>query len=34
MAPNIKAGRGYIVDTPGALDGSDHRMVYLDLNIN
>jgi len=31
MGPGIKGGRGYIVDTSGALDGSDHRMVYLDL---
>jgi len=27
----IKAGRGHIVDTPGVLNGSDHRMVYLDI---
>lgn len=27
----VKAGQGHIVDTPGALNGSDHRMVYLDL---
>ncbi len=31
MGPYVKGGRGYIVDTPGVLDGSDHRMVYLDL---
>lgn len=33
LAQRIKAGRGWIVDTPGALIGSDHRMVYLDLAI-
>ncbi|MFO8026064.1 MAG: endonuclease/exonuclease/phosphatase family protein [Opitutales bacterium] len=31
MFPVIKDGRGHIVDLPGALDGSDHRMVYLDF---
>jgi len=31
MLPMIEGGRGQIVDAPGALDGSDHRMVYLDL---
>ncbi|HKK19382.1 MAG TPA: endonuclease/exonuclease/phosphatase family protein [Opitutales bacterium] len=31
IVPSIKDGRGHIVDSPGALDGSDHRMVYLDL---
>lgn len=34
LAPGIRAGRGYIVDTPGILDGSDHRMVYLDLDLD
>jgi len=29
--PRIKAGRAYIMDTPGALSGSDHRLIYLDL---
>ena len=27
----IKAGRAQIVDSPVALTGSDHRMIYLDL---
>jgi len=31
LAPQVVAGDGHIVDTPGALIGSDHRMVYLDL---
>ncbi|MGB0744713.1 MAG: endonuclease/exonuclease/phosphatase family protein [Opitutales bacterium] len=31
MLPHILDGRGQIVDLPGVLDGSDHRMVYLDL---
>jgi endonuclease/exonuclease/phosphatase family metal-dependent hydrolase len=31
MLPRVEGGRGTVVDTPGALDGSDHRMVYLDL---
>jgi len=31
MMRYIKAGQAQIVDTPGALSGSDHRMVYLDL---
>ncbi|HBR94090.1 MAG TPA: hypothetical protein DEA90_07990 [Opitutae bacterium] len=31
MMPRIKAGRAQIVDRPGALTGSDHRMVYLEL---
>ncbi|WPJ96392.1 endonuclease/exonuclease/phosphatase family protein [Coraliomargarita algicola] len=31
MMSRIKAGRAQIVDSPGALSGSDHRMVYLDL---
>lgn len=31
MFADIKEGRGYIVDTPEVLRGSDHRMVYLDL---
>ncbi|MFU8848715.1 MAG: endonuclease/exonuclease/phosphatase family protein [Opitutales bacterium] len=31
MFPLIAGGRGEIVDSPGALHGSDHRMVYLDL---
>ncbi len=28
----VSAGRGNIVDLPGALSGSDHRMVYADFN--
>lgn len=31
MLPLIRDGRGQIVDVPGALEGSDHRMVYVDL---
>ncbi|CAA6676917.1 endonuclease/exonuclease/phosphatase family protein [Lentimonas sp. CC6] len=31
LSPQIEAGDGHIVDIPGALIGSDHRMVYLDL---
>lgn len=31
MSNDIEGGRGQIVDTPGVLDGSDHRMVYIDL---
>jgi hypothetical protein len=31
MWPLIQAGHGHIVDSAGALSGSDHRMVYLDL---
>ena len=31
LSPQIETGDGHIVDIPGALIGSDHRMVYLDL---
>ncbi len=31
MMPRVMDGRAYIVDSAGALSGSDHRMVYLDL---
>jgi endonuclease/exonuclease/phosphatase family metal-dependent hydrolase len=31
IMPLIKAGLAQIVDSPGALTGSDHRMIYLDL---
>jgi len=31
MFPRIKEARAQIVDRAGALKGSDHRMVYLDL---
>ncbi len=31
LAPQVQAGDGHIVDIPGSLIGSDHRMVYLDL---
>lgn len=31
MLRRIKAGRGHIVDIPGVMNGSDHRMVYLDI---
>lgn len=32
MMPRVKTGRAHIVDSAGILTGSDHRMVYLDLN--
>lgn len=32
MMPHIKAGAGRISDLPGAMTGSDHRMVYIDLH--
>lgn len=31
LLPHIDGGRGHIVDMPRALEGSDHRMVYLDF---
>tara|TARA_B110000093_G_scaffold46265_1_gene49465 strand:+ start:4227 stop:5147 length:921 start_codon:yes stop_codon:yes gene_type:complete len=31
LMPEVVAGDGHIVDIPGVLLGSDHRMVYLDL---
>ncbi len=31
MMLRVKAGRAHIVDSPGALSGSDHRMIYLDV---
>ena len=31
MASHVESGRGVVEDMPGALIGSDHRMVYLDL---
>lgn len=31
LASDVETGNGHIVDAPGALIGSDHRMVYLDL---
>jgi endonuclease/exonuclease/phosphatase family metal-dependent hydrolase len=31
LMPEVVAGEGHIVDIPGVLFGSDHRMVYLDL---
>jgi len=31
MASHVKTGRAHIVDSAGALSGSDHRMIYLDL---
>lgn len=31
MFPLIKGERGDVIDTPSALTGSDHRMVYLDV---
>ena len=33
LAPQIETGNGHIVDRPGVLIGSDHRMVYLDLTV-
>lgn len=33
LAPQIKTGQARIVDMPGAMVGSDHRMVYLDLGL-
>ena len=32
LAPQVQGGDGHIVDIAGALIGSDHRMVYLDLD--
>ena len=31
LFPQIKGGRGHILDMPDVLEGSDHRMVYLDM---
>ena len=31
LFPQIEDKRGYIVDAPDVLEGSDHRMVYFDL---
>lgn len=31
MAPYVRTGKGKIADHPGALTGSDHRMVYVDF---
>ena len=31
--PLIEGGEGHIADRPGALAGSDHRMVYFDLGL-
>ncbi len=31
MLSSIQDGEGHIVDSPGVLKGSDHRMVYLDM---
>ena len=31
LFPQVKDQRGHIIDTPDVLNGSDHRMVYLDL---
>lgn len=31
LFPRIENMRGHINDTPGTLEGSDHRMVYLDI---
>ena len=33
LFPGILGDCGHIVDTPEALEGSDHRMVYLDLKV-
>ncbi|MEO0510425.1 MAG: endonuclease/exonuclease/phosphatase family protein [Verrucomicrobiota bacterium] len=29
---DVNTGRAHIVDTPGTMIGSDHRMIYLDLD--
>jgi endonuclease/exonuclease/phosphatase family metal-dependent hydrolase len=34
LSPRIRGAAATIVDTPGALLGSDHRLVYLDLEIS
>lgn len=34
MHRRIQGGRGRIADSPRALDGSDHRMVFVDLVVN
>ena len=31
LYPQIESGRGHIADIPDVLEGSDHRMVYLNL---
>ena len=31
LAPALEAGHGTVVDLAGALRGSDHRMVYIDV---
>jgi len=31
LLPLVKNGRAHIIDTPGVMKGSDHRMLYLDL---
>jgi endonuclease/exonuclease/phosphatase family metal-dependent hydrolase len=31
LMPDVVAGDGHIVDFPGVLQGSDHRLVYIDL---
>ena len=31
LMPHVKGGRGGIIDHPQALEGSDHRLVYVDL---
>jgi endonuclease/exonuclease/phosphatase family metal-dependent hydrolase len=33
MQGMIEGGQGVIADFPGALDGSDHRLVYLDIGL-
>lgn len=32
LKPDVKSGSARIVDTPGTMIGSDHRMLYLDLS--
>ena len=34
LSPKIKDNKGYIVDGPDVLEGSDHRMVYVDLLVH
>ena len=34
LNPYIRRTRGYVVDTAEMLSGSDHRLIYLDLEFN
>jgi len=33
LASRVEGGRGWIADIPESMGGSDHRLVYLDLNV-